>query len=74
MTRSTSSTPGACPNAVTQCSTRVLPASVSSCLGMAAPKRLPLPPPSTTATIRVTVTTGTLPAAPVGLVSATMTG
>src|SRR6185437_12050766 len=44
----------------TQCSTSVLPSRVSSCLGVAAPKRLPAPPPSTTATIRVTVTSGTL--------------
>src|SRR5689334_16321266 len=61
MTSSTSSTPGAAANAATQCSTRVLPLRVSSCLGTVVPNRLPTPPPSTTATIRVTATSGTLP-------------
>src|SRR6516162_1981498 len=61
MTSSTSSTPGAAENAVTQCSTSVFPLRLSSCLGTVAPNRLPMPPPSTTATIRVTATSGTLP-------------
>src|SRR5215472_5236771 len=63
MTSSTSSTPGARPNAATQCSTSVRPPSVSSCLGIEAPNRLPTPPPSTTAAIHVTATSGTLLAA-----------
>src|SRR5450756_193492 len=58
MTSRISSTPGALSNAATQCSTRVLPASLSSCLGIAAPNLLPTPPPSTTATVRVTITSG----------------
>ena len=49
--------PGAAENAATQCSTRVWPLSTSNCLGSAAPKRVPVPPPSTTATMRFTVTT-----------------
>src|SRR5580700_1314138 len=53
---------GAWANAATQCSTSVLPPRMSSCLGRAAPNRVPTPPPSTTATNRVTVvTSGTLP-------------
>src|ERR1700753_2840088 len=43
-------------NAATQCSTRVLPFRVSNCLGRAAPNRVPVPPPSTTATMCFTVT------------------
>jgi hypothetical protein len=58
MTSSTSSTPGAAANAVTQCSTSVFPPRVSSCLGIAPPNRFPAPPPRTTATTRVTVTWG----------------
>src|ERR1700733_11445707 len=61
MTSTVSSMPGASANAPTQCSTSVFPARVSSCLGSAAPNRVPKPPPSTTATIRVTVTWGLYP-------------
>ena len=50
--------PGAEAKAVTQRSTSVLPPRVRSCLGIAAPNLLPAPPPSTTATARVTVTPG----------------
>ena len=48
-----SSTPGACSNAATQCSMSVRPASRSNCFGIPAPSRWPIPPPSTTATIRM---------------------
>ena len=51
-----SSMPGAWSKAATQCSTRVLPPSVSSCFGIPAPTRCPTPPPSTTATIRMSRT------------------
>src|SRR5580698_141918 len=61
MTSTVSSMSGASAKAPTQCSTSVFPARVSNCLGRAAPNRVPTPPPSTTATIRVTVTSGTLP-------------
>src|SRR5580698_8935381 len=61
MTSTVSSMPGASANALTQCSTSVFPARVSNCLGSAAPNRVPTPPPSTTATIRVTVTSGLYP-------------
>src|SRR5215831_8910209 len=63
MTSRTSSMPGAWLNAATQCSTSVRPPTVSSCLGIEAPNRLPTPPPSTTAAIHVTATSGTLLAA-----------
>src|ERR1700677_1933352 len=58
MTSTISSMPGASAKAPTQCSTSVFPARVSNCLGSAAPNRVPTPPPSTTATIRVTITPG----------------
>ena len=51
-----SSMPGAASKAATQCSTSVLPPSVSSCFGIPAPTRCPTPPPSTTATIRMSRT------------------
>lgn len=62
MTRRMSSIPwpspflGTLAKADTQCSTRVLPARTSNCLGSAAPNRVPVPPPSTTATMRFAVT------------------
>ena len=56
MTSRISSIPGAAANAATQCSTSVLPSRASNCLGSAAPNRVPAPPPSTTATMRFTIT------------------
>ena len=57
-----SSTPGAASNAATHRSISVVPPRVSSCFGMPAPSRWPMPPPSTTATIRMCRTL--LPPAP----------
>ena len=51
-----SSTPGATSKAATHRSTSVLPPRVSSCFGISAPIRWPTPPPSTTATIRMSRT------------------
>src|SRR3984957_14777923 len=61
MTSTVSSIPGASANAPTQRSTRAFPAKGSGCLGSAPPNRVPTPPPSPTATIRVTVTSGLYP-------------
>ena len=51
-----SSMPGAWSKAATHRSTSVLPPRVSSCFGIPAPSRCPTPPPSTTATIRMSRT------------------
>ena len=53
ITTKVASTPGACSNAATECSSRARPASGSNCLGSAAPKRTPEPAASTTATVRM---------------------
>ena len=51
-----SSIPGAAWKAATHRSISVLPPRVSNCFGMPAPSRWPTPPPSTTATIRMSRT------------------
>ena len=48
--------PGAGSKAATHRSTSVVPPRVSSCFGIPAPSRWPTPPPSTTATIRMSRT------------------
>src|SRR5215472_14120126 len=54
ITTTISSTPGAASNAATQCSTSVRPASSRSCFGVLPPSLTPVPPASTTATVRMT--------------------
>ena len=53
ITTGIASTPGACSKAATECSISVRPARTCNCLGLSPPNRCPIPPASTTATVRM---------------------